>query len=117
VPVAVMPDYGNAQTADTLIAIPVGREKVVSKSHQTMHVTHEDGTRCTGRERWDDKSVQRYVVTGRDGANLSLLFGRSRVAGLTDQYYLVADFTCRDYGVTSAGGCRVEGDADTFVWK
>jgi hypothetical protein len=114
-PVSLMPNYGSIATAGTLIAVPIGRDKIVSKSHQTAHITHKDGSKCTGRERWDDKSVQRYVVMGKDGAALGFLFDGT-VTGKTTDGYIVTDFTCRSWGVTSAGGCRPE-EGEEIVWK
>lgn len=116
-PVSLMPEYPSTSAPDTIFAVPVNLERVVSKSHQTAHITHKDGSTCTGRERWDDRSVQRYVLFGRDGADLRGLFGAAKVSGMTNEGYIVLDFNCRSFGVTTAGGCFVDDESDELIWK
>ena len=117
-PVMIMPQYSyntDPAAADLIIAVPISTEKVVTKKHQTLHVTHKDGTSCDGRERWDDRSVQSYVLMGANGASLAgKLPGTSR--RLTPDGYLVAEFRCHTYGVSSPGGCFVE-PGDATIWK
>ncbi len=118
-PVHIMPsfDYGTSSDADLIIAVPISPEKKVSSNHQTMHVVHKrDGSTCDGRERWDDRSIQTYVLMTNNGRSLGPLLGGAKPKGLTDDQYIIADMTCHSYGVTSPGGCYAE-DGDTVTWK
>ena len=117
-PVRIMPefDYNTEQNDQTITAVPVSAEKIVSKNHQVMHVVHKDGTQCDGREQWDDHSTQSYVLTGKDGSTLATELVNGKVKYLTADGYIVAQFQCRNYGVTSPGGCFAD-DGDKVTWR
>lgn len=122
VPVKIMPDfdYNTEETDETVSAIPISKEKIISTDHQVMHVIHQDGTECYGREAWDDRSVQSYILTGKDGEPLT--WGSPErnvlqsVEGATDDGYIIAEFQCHSYGITTAGGCYVE-EGDEVIWE
>jgi len=117
-PVRIMPDHESnlSDDQDPIVAIPITAERRVSTSHQTMHVRHKDGTTCDGRERWDDRSIQSYVLTGLKGTSLAGRFIDKTVKGLTPQGYVVAELVCRSYGMTSAGGCHAD-EGDQVTWR
>ena len=118
-PVMIMPHHGynvDATADEVIIAVPIASEKVVSKHHQVLHVTHKDGTSCDGRESWDDRSVQSYVLMARGGGNLAALAEGTPVKGLTPEGYVVARLSCHSYGVSSPGGCFA-GPDDATEWK
>jgi len=124
-PVKIMPtyDYNAVENELTVTAIPAAAERVISTKHEDMHVVHQDGSECYGRERWDDRSVQTYVLTGKDAQPLT--FGAAmnpnkeayrHIKGLTPDGYIVAQFQCRDYGMTTAGGCFPQ-PGDKVTWE
>jgi hypothetical protein len=118
VPVKIMPDfdYNTEENEQTLTAVPFTAEKIVTRKHQVMHVVHKDGSVCDGRERWDDQSVQSYVLMGKDGLALYSEFNGEKVKDLTPDGYLVASFQCHSYGETTPGGCFADaGDKITWV--
>jgi hypothetical protein len=116
-PIALLPDYGdNTDDAKTIFAVPTSVERVVLRDRRHMHVVHEDGSQCDGRESWDDRSVQTYVLMGQHSETLSGLFLGKKVKNLTPSGYLQAEFRCHDYGITTPGGCFVEGDKDKVTW-
>ncbi|HEY8279878.1 MAG TPA: hypothetical protein VIH99_09655 [Bdellovibrionota bacterium] len=115
----LMPTFsGNAdRNKPYLIAIPTNNQQIVSEKSEVMHVFHKDGTDCFGRERWNTVYVQSYVFTGKDGDTAtSILPSSKKMPGLTKDGYIAAEFICRDYGITTAGGCFV-GDGDTYRWE
>jgi hypothetical protein len=116
--VKIMPkyDYNLAPDNDTITAVPISSERFVSKKHEIMHVRHKDGTSCDGRERWDDRSVQSYVLMGKDGQSLSYVFDDKTVKGMTADGYIIAEFRCHSYGVTSPGGCFAD-EGDQVTWR
>jgi hypothetical protein len=118
-PVMIMPRYDyntDPDAADLIIAVPISNEKVISKNHKQLHVTRPDGTECDGRESWDDRSVQRYVLMGKEGASLQFLLKGTPARKLTSDGYLVTEFQCHTHGISSPGGCHV-GPNDTTEWK
>jgi hypothetical protein len=117
-PVKILPhyDYNTPTDAEPIFAVPIKSEKFVSKKHQTMHVKHKDGSTCEGRESWDDRSVQSYVLVGRDGESLARAFVEKTVEGMTSEGYVVAEFQCHTYGETSTGGCSA-GTGDDVTWR
>jgi hypothetical protein len=118
VPVKIMPAYGynTEDSEDAITAVPISSEKFVSKNHQTLHVKHKDGTICDGRGSWDDRSVLRYVLMARDGQSLRSALEDKTVKGMTTESYIVAEFRCHTYGVSSPGGCFV-GEGDETDWR
>jgi len=119
-PVKIMPEYGYSTSSDDgddmITAVPITSEKFTSKRHQTLHVKHKDGTSCDGRDARDDSSVLRYVLMARDGQSLRNAFDDKTVKGMTTEGYLVAEFRCHTYGVSSPGGCFV-GEGDETDWR
>lgn len=115
-PVTVMPNYGYAGSNEenSVTVIPVANAKILSSETSHQRVTHKDGSSCDGREFWDTKTLQKFVLTARDGDALSakLDFYDKKVQGQTQDGYLVLEMQCRDWGVTSSGGCIAE-EGDT----
>jgi hypothetical protein len=113
--VSMQPEFGNPVAE--VIAVPITNEKYTSRDHKEMRVRHKaDGSRCEGRQSWDDRSTQSYVLMAKDGDGLTRLFKGTPVKALTKDGYLVAEFQCHSYGVTSPGGCRVEDPDDEVTW-
>ncbi|MGZ3670512.1 MAG: hypothetical protein ACXWR4_11365 [Bdellovibrionota bacterium] len=117
VPVNLMPafDYNTEETPDAIWAVPVSEDRSVSRKHLVRHVYHKDKTDCLGREQWDDHSVQSYVLTGKDGKSLDSALG-GKIKGMNGDGYIVAQFSCHTYGVTSPGGCYAN-EGDKVVWE
>jgi hypothetical protein len=119
-PVMIKPRYGyNSDGAadDLVIAVPVSSEKIVSTNHRQLHVTKKTGKSCDGRESWDDRSTQTYILMAKDGNPLIRILGDAKpLKGLTSDGYVVVEMSCREYGITSPGGCHVE-DGDATEWR
>jgi hypothetical protein len=113
--VSMQLDFGNPDAE--VIAVPITAERYTARDHKEMHVRHKaDGSRCEGRQSWDDRSTQSYLLMAKDGESLMRLLKGPPVKKLTKDGYLVAEFQCHAYGVTSPGGCRVEDPDDEVVW-
>jgi hypothetical protein len=119
-PIRVMPGYGHNTelNSQTVTAVPFSPTTLISEENLVMHVFKLDGTDCYGRESWDTIYRQDYVLTGAESEPLQYASGLigKEVRGMNREGYLVANFHCRDSGLTSAGGCYVE-EGDRVVWE
>jgi hypothetical protein len=115
-PVAIRRTFEDAGTPDegAVIAVPISDEKVVASKHQHMHVKHADGTTCDGRERWDDRIVQRFVLMAQGAQPLTAVLA-GKPPELTRDGFLVVDMRCHVWGVTSPDGCIAQ-DGDAHAW-
>lgn len=119
--VKLMPDFDYSSNDDdkTIMAIPTSRVNWIKRKHQTMHVTHKDGTDCYGRQQWDDVYTQNYVLSTKTGSPLRYTDAfreAKKIPGLTADGYILHTFTCHSYGITTAGGCFVTDDGDKVEW-
>ena len=107
---AFLPDYDNPPRAGEklLKASPKGKRKELRKKEGHLHIVHKDGTSCDGREFWDRKFVQKYVLTG-DELEID---GKTLEGQSNDE--TVVEMTCHDEGVTSPGGCFPD-DGDRVI--
>ena len=60
--------------------------------------------------------MQTYVLTGKDGSRLAPALAGTPIKGLTPDGYLLAEFRCHTFGISSPGGCHVEPDDET-EWR
>ena len=115
VPVQLMPDfdYNSETTPDMITAIPVGDRVSVSEACTQTRITHPSGEVCYGRQFWDNTYRQELLLTGKDSRPLwESPLGAHRVADMNADGYIFAEFSCRAYGATTAGGCYITGDDD-----
>jgi hypothetical protein len=118
-PVSLQPDHPQIATAqaNVILAIPISRRKVLAEEKHHLHVVHQDGTSCNGRERWLVRYAQSFVFAASDGSPPfgTAQFQTLKFEGQTKEGYIVAEMICTDEGVTSPGGCRVEDDRDAVT--
>lgn len=115
--VSLLPDYAGLASDTALNVLVVGKPKTISTEHQIQHVYDVHGKlKCTGRESWDDRYTQTMVITAKDNGTLFQTFDYdSKVPNMNTSGYISGVFTCRAYGVTTAGGCFVD-DNETIRW-
>lgn len=113
-------DYSSGEDGKTIMAIPVSKKSNVKEKHQTMRIRKKTGELiCYGRQAWDDTYTQTFLLSTKDGSPLKYteaLRDAKKVPYLTDDGYILAALNCHSYGVTTAGGCRVENDDDLVDW-
>ena len=119
-PIMLMPDfdYNTEINKKTMSALPVSNKKIISEENLVMHVIHQDGTSCYGRESWSTYYTQRLLLTGKDGSSLKMVdeLANKEIENMNDDGYVVGEFSCHAFGITTAGGCYDE-DGDTVVWE
>lgn len=119
-PVQLMPyfDYNAELTERTISAIPTGPRVDLTASCTQMRITRADGSQCYGRQFWDNTYQQRLLLAGANTRPLTdhhLLGWGVEVEGLTADGYIQAEFSCREYGASTSGGCFIEGNDEELV--
>ena len=122
-PMVLQPEFPASAPANdkNVLIVPTSNRKIVSKNNRHIHIVHKDGSDCDGRELWDTAFRQSFIFMAHDGGNLSgefqTEFKRTDVIveGQTEDGYVVVEMLCRDWGVTSPGGCRAEDDSDVVT--